>query len=362
MSLAIGNAGLQDESLYREEARIRRKWQQMEERKKRFLNVRKRTIGMDVEALDRQVEEMRQTRHNKNEDNKMDRLRYLEIDRVLEVQEEEQKNLRKYQMDEMKKSWDWSTHHKNNPPPIKTFTVDEMGLSAAQKFNGEDPNFRVRSSAQKEQMRKWIQEQVAQKAFRSSLDIAEKDSQLSMLKAIDTIRVSQEKEEDEMKKFLRLSVREENRLLAEAQAEKRSKENNFWKVPEPPVSSVVAEDAQRDSDGYVKKSKDAFKGYSAEQNRKFLQENEEIIARKKVIDEAAKLKEYDWMMQQLCVQRAMEQAAVEERNARKQNQKEHLAYLRYQIAEQKQNQHEWNSARMGTVNDQFFSAFGTSAR
>ena len=360
MSLAIGNAGLQDESLYREEARIRRKWQQMEERKKRFLNVRKRTIGMDVEALDRQVEEMRQTRHNKNEDNKMDRLRYLEIDRVLEVQEEEQKNLRKYQMDEMKKSWDWATHHKNNPPPIKTFTVDEMGLSAAQKFNGEDTNYKVRSSAQKEQMRKWIQEQVAQKAFRSSLDVAEKDSQLSMLKAIDTIRVSQEKEEDDMKKFLRLSVREENKLLAEAQAEKRLKENTFWKIPEPLASSEVVE-KDIDSPGHMK-SKDAFKGYTAEQNRKFLQENEEIIARKKISDEASKLKEYDWMMQQLCVQRAMEQAAVEERNARKQSQKEHLAYLKYQIAEQKQNQHEWNSTRMGTVNDKFFSAFGTSAR
>ena len=358
MSLAIGNAGLQDESLFKEEARIRRKWQQMEERKKRFLNVRKRTIGMDVEALDKQVEEMRLHRHNKNEDNKMDRLRYLEIDRVLEVQEEEQKNLRRYQMDEMRKSWDWATHHKNNPPPIKTFTIDEMGLSAAQKFNGEDTNYKVRSSAQKDQMRKWIQEQVAQKAFRSSLDVSEKESQLSMLKSIDTIRVSQEKEEDDMKKFLRLSVRDENKKLAEMQAEKRLKENSFWKTVEPPVSSPNSEN---NNEGRTK-TKDSFKGYSAEQNRQFLQENEVIIERKRIADEAIKAKEYDWMMQQLCVQRAMEQAAVEERNARKQSQKEHLAYLQYQMDEQRQNKHEWNSARMGTVNNQFFDAFGTSAR
>lgn len=359
MSLAIGNAGLQDESLFKEEARIRRKWQQMEERKKRFLNVRKRTIGCDVEALDKQVEEMRLHRHNKNEDNKMDRLRYLEIDRVLEVQEEEQKNLRRYQMDEMKKSWDWATHNKNNPPPIKTFTIDEMGLSAAQKFNGEDTNSKVRSSAQKEQMRKWIQEQVAQKAFRSSLDSSDKESQLSMLRAIDTIRVSQEKEEDDMKKFLRFSVRDENKELAKAQAAKRLKENSFWKVPEPAISSPVST-MENNNEGT--KTKDSFKGYTAEQNRKFLQENEVIIERKRITDEASKSKEYDWMMQQLCVQRAMEQAAVEERNARKQNQKEHLAYLKYQMDEQRTNKNEWNSTRMGTVNEEFFSAFGTSAR
>ena len=338
----------------------------MEDRKKRFLNVRKRTIGMDVEALDKQVEEMRLHRHNKNEDDKMEKLRYLEIDRVLEVQEEEQKNLRKYQMDEMKKSWDWSVHHKNNPPLEKTFSVDEMGLSAAQKFNGEDPNYKTRSSAQKEQMRKWIQEQVAQKAFRSSLDLSEKESQLNMLKAIDTIRVQQENEEGEMKKFLRLSVRDENKKLAETQNEKRLKENSFWKVAEVPVTSNIIDEVDGEhfeTDGHGHhKNKDAFKGYTAEQNRKFLQENELIIARKKVTDEAIKAKEYDWMMQQLCVQRAMEQAAVEERNTRKQNQKEHLAYLRYQIEEQKNNKQQWNSTRMGAVNDHFFSNFGTSAR
>lgn len=338
----------------------------MEERKKRFFNVRKRTIGMDVEALDKQVEEIKLHRNNKNEDNKMEKLRYLEIDRVLEVQEEEQKNLRRYQMDEMKKSWDWSTHCKNNPPPEKSFTVDEMGLSAAQKFNGEDLNFKTRSLAQKEQMRKWIQEQVAQKAFRNSLDLSEKESQLNMLKAIDTIRVQQEKEEDEMKKFLKLSVRDENKRLAEVQAEKRLKENSFWKVAEAPYTSNIVDEVdgehfETDGHGHHKK-KDAFKGYTAEQNRKFLQENEVIIARKKIDDGAARAKEYDWMMQQLCVQRAMEQAAVEERNTRKQSQKEHLAYLRYQIEEQRQNKQQWNSTRMGSVNDHFFSAFGTSAR
>jgi hypothetical protein len=241
-----------------------------------------------------------------------------------------------------------------------------MGLSAAQKFNGEDLNFKTRSLAQKEQMRKWIQEQVAQKAFRNSLDLSEKESQLNMLKAIDTIRVQQEKEEDEMKKFLKLSVRDENKRLAEVQAEKRLKENSFWKVAEAPYTSNIVDEVdgehfETDGHGHHKK-KDAFKGYTAEQNRKFLQENEVIIARKKIDDGAARAKEYDWMMQQLCVQRAMEQAAVEERNTRKQSQKEHLAYLRYQIEEQRQNKQQWNSTRMGSVNDHFFSAFGTSAR
>ena len=56
----------------KEEAKLRFKREQNELRKKRFHDARTRTMGVDVAALDAQVEEKRRSRDDKEEQNRRD--------------------------------------------------------------------------------------------------------------------------------------------------------------------------------------------------------------------------------------------------------------------------------------------------
>lgn len=94
-----------DEALLKEEQRIRSKTIAFEKRRERIMNSKKRLIGIDVDALDQQVQELRQGRSDKKEDERLEKLRQIEIERVLAAAVEEEKMMRSFQLDTMKKSW-----------------------------------------------------------------------------------------------------------------------------------------------------------------------------------------------------------------------------------------------------------------
>ena len=70
---ALGYNDFQEEALAKDEAKLRHKREQNEIRRIRFHNSRLRTIGIDVEALDAQVEEKRRQKNDREEMNRMDR-------------------------------------------------------------------------------------------------------------------------------------------------------------------------------------------------------------------------------------------------------------------------------------------------
>jgi RIB43A len=55
---------LQEQALAKEAARIKARRERDEIRRERFLNARTRIMGIDAEALDKQVAEMRQARED----------------------------------------------------------------------------------------------------------------------------------------------------------------------------------------------------------------------------------------------------------------------------------------------------------
>jgi hypothetical protein len=62
-----------DEARKKEEEKIQYRRNQNELRKERLLDARKRTIGVDIDALDAQVAEIRQNQKNNNDDDRLDR-------------------------------------------------------------------------------------------------------------------------------------------------------------------------------------------------------------------------------------------------------------------------------------------------
>jgi type II secretory pathway component PulM len=63
----LGSNDFQEEAIAKEEARIRYKREQNEIRRQRFQNARLRTIGLDVEALDAQVQEKVKNKGDRDE-------------------------------------------------------------------------------------------------------------------------------------------------------------------------------------------------------------------------------------------------------------------------------------------------------
>jgi hypothetical protein len=138
----------------------------------------------------------------------------MEIERFLAAADDEERQMKAFQMEQIKKSWEETRESRKQQETkrdqMTDFDYDNCGASSALKFVGEDGARRERIRLQKEQMRRWIQEQVAEKAALRHLQKQEDMTYAEMIKAIDEIRANTEKEEVELRKYIQKSVHEQN--------------------------------------------------------------------------------------------------------------------------------------------------------
>ena len=137
-------------------------------------------------------------------------LRIMEIEKIMEAASAEEKAIRAYQNQELKKSWESSIAFKTSKRPEPDFDPEATGISAAQIFSGEDRNKAQRLKEQKAQMTRWIQEQVAEQQYHKMLNKGDDENYFALMRAVDSIREAAEKEEIEMQKYLKDVVKEEN--------------------------------------------------------------------------------------------------------------------------------------------------------
>lgn len=358
---------LQDDLYAKEEAKIARKRAANEERRQRILNAKTRVLGVDVDALDAQVEEKRKTKDNGKEYDLMLNAQAIEIEKMLAYAAEEEKQIKDYQSREIRKQWEESIKYKKDQEElakkVKDIDFDKCGPSSLQSFAGEDPHMAERSRLQKEQMKRWVQEQVAEKNYLKKFEKNEDMSYAEMMKAIDAIRETTDKEEAEMKKYISRSVKLQNDELKVLQKYKNRNPKDDPEVD--PKGSFFSFDEDKtyaiDANGRIIR-KDMFKGFTEEQRRKFYQENVDIIRAKKELKENTQNEDYMWLLQQQMSQRAMEEIEYDNKliaDARKQQQ---LAFLREQIEEQNKNKETWKKMKNGSIEPGFFNNFGSSCR
>ena len=203
-------------------------------------------------------------------------LRILEIERILEGVSEDEKRMRNLQKQELLSSWQQSIHDKNNQKP-ESELVYPPGLSSAQQFNGEDLHYNERVSSQHDQMKRWTQEQLDEKAYKRSLDKQEDIKYNDMLKAIGEIREAVEKEEYDMRNYLKQNLKNDNLKLAQKQKLLRYHENHAFSDLSPEdllnATTLNMEDdgnAALDEFGRIHR-RDMFRGYTDAQRRRIIQ-------------------------------------------------------------------------------------------
>lgn len=141
-----------------------------------------------------------------------------QIDKLLASITEEEKELKKFQTDQLKLSWQESIkakkerdlHEKNRVD----FDRENCGPASALCFSGEDQGHSNRVHQQREQMRKWIFEQLSEKEQKKLLEREELLNDLEMIRIINELRDNMEQEEKELREFLRKENTEYNRQVS----------------------------------------------------------------------------------------------------------------------------------------------------
>lgn len=269
----------------KEQAKIILRRNANEERRVRYLNAPQRLIGLNSEALDAQVAEMRQNRLGHKEADRMEKLRNNNIQLILEEAMEEEKYMRKLQMEEMKQSWQESKEEKASKLP-ESMAIDRenCGMSSAQNFRGEDLSKRETERLKQEQMKMWVREKIDDKSYQKMSEKEDDANYARLLKTIDGIRGAAEKEENDMRSYMNHSVRDENKALAEEHKFRYGKEITASDMPT--SLNLYNEDvyAAMDENGHIVR-KDMFKGFTPAQKRRIMQENEMILMQKKEKEE-----------------------------------------------------------------------------
>lgn len=353
-----------DANLLKEEARIESKRRENAERRDRFLNARTRVMGIDVNALDQQVREKSEYEEKLRRDADNDRLRSLEIDRVVEEAKQEEEGMKRYLNAEVKRDWEAAIAHKQDLAKIKEPFLDPLkaGVSAAQNFAGADPHRKDRIKAQQEQMRSWVFEQVAEKESLKKMADDHEASYSTMLQAVGEIRDAADNEEKEMAKYLNDTVRDENKVLAEAHT-KQKHEHETW-LKEMAATSIDLrdnEDLAMDENGRIVRT-DQFRGYTKAQVRRVVEENEAFMLHKREINALQDGNDEEWRRQQLIQQQAMEMASHNEQSLRKEELMANLQVIKAQMAAQRQRTEFGKKDRFGAVEPGFFDKFGMGCR
>lgn len=361
---------LQDVQMAKEEAKIARKREQYEQRRQRILNAKVRTMGLDVQTLDQQVAEKQRLKAQEKETDKFERIQAMEIERILAEADEEERRMKAFQMAQIKQSWETTLSQQRAQDKVLDDRTDfdhaNCGPAAALRFAGEDPYRADRIREQKEQMRRWVQEQLAEKAQLRHLQKQEDMSYAEMIKAIDEIRYQTELEEKRLRQYIIDTVKEENLKLSAVQREHNRTYNRAMEEPGAPLATTLNlhdEDkaAAFDANGRIIR-RDMFKGFTVEQQKRLLAENQFLAENRRLAKIEDQQKEYDWAVQQILALRAMEQAEHEEQQVREAMNRERLDFLSTQIEMQKRDREEWNKTKYGGIEGGYFEGFGKSHR
>ncbi|XP_018561573.1 RIB43A-like with coiled-coils protein 2 [Anoplophora glabripennis] len=236
------NFNLMTEKDRREAAAIEKRRLFEEERKKRIFNPRNRLIGVDTEVLQKQIVEKQQ---RESEEKKLVELfqehlkKSDEIAVALDRKEKEERakiqievdNYRKnYQRPEDRREFDLNDpNYIKKQLPARLHDDDpRLGLSSAQKFEGEDKQGEERAKIQRDEFRAWLDQQVMEKITTDKERKAAEDAYKAAVVARDQRAMELDRLEKECRKKLHLSCLMFNQALAEEKAcekMKRKSEN-----------------------------------------------------------------------------------------------------------------------------------------
>jgi hypothetical protein len=129
------------------------------------------------------------------------------------------------------------------------------------------------------------------------------------------------------------------------------------------IEALHSEDVTKAMDEYGRVTRrDMFKGFTAAQKRRIMQENDVIMRMRREVLYSEQKEDEAWMLQQLAQSRAMEQVLYEDRRLRDEAVGDQLSTLAQQMAEAEERKRAQRADRTIGIPDEFFNRFGKDCR
>lgn len=356
-----------------DEQRAVRKRQQDAERTRALLNSKLRTIGIDVESLEKQVEEKEAQRlefqqlEAQEAKYREQLLAHMEEEETaeLEARLKENQEVQRTLLEQMQ--WD-----KNNAPTISEPPELELcGASSAQCFGGEDADSKARTKIQQEQIKQWCAQQVSEKKQKECLEVEERMAYARHVLDQDEVLAEMERREAEERAFMAKSVQQYNR----EQAEKSKLEKMIQKQDDKADGEALIEQAKQSSflteDISVAQSAlsphryrpDHFKGFDSGLVEHIYRENDAVLSERQEAQLEEREYEEEWDKHEASVMEKLEEAERDQVAQARENNLQRAIFLELQKKELLEKQRQSERDRFGEISVEaggLFANFGTS--
>jgi len=374
-----------DVSREQQEARvIDRRRRLEEERKARIFNAKQRTIGIDKEALERQIAERQAATELEQRRDAAFADRMLVTEQRVQLMERDVQRARKdammsvqayreqMQQKHMRKEWDLNdpTQLRKDRATREGDTDPYTGPASIQKFSGEDLEYGNRVRRQQQQQAQWVVEQMAEKQAQIDNE-QEMDRLFAERQAeVDERRAAMEENEMTSRVVMNNAVRDYNIALMDAKRDKTMQERTeeavdaIEEIKYQLNSELLNENVGATSangDGRVLKY--AFRGFTKDQVVGI--RNEQLRQAADKVEQKVREKEAEesWDIVQEAVRRNL-MAGEREVMRRKLELAKQTAVEQQRQADEQRARKEvlYKQVYAGAMDDTFFSQFGSSSR
>lgn len=317
----------------KEQAAIARRAAAEKERMERIFNPKVRCLGIDLNALDQQVQFKTDLKEaEKQANDAKDRQTVLEGD-ILQLIEKEAAQSRRQQLIEVN---DFRLKHQKrhekrdfdlyDPERLRKDRLPrngdidpECGPSTAQLFEGEDLNAKQRIEQQRAQMKVWTQVHMYEKEKARLNEVSEQEKYDQLQKNVTdklnalNVAVNAAKREHAILDNNFNHVMAIERKRREQEQAKREQEMNEAEIVNHVNGSLLAETPNLTMKGH-KVRVDFFKGITAEQKTAILETQEAQREAARIAKEKQRAQEADWAVKDLANRRSV--ALLDRANAR----------------------------------------------
>jgi len=368
-----------------ESAAIERRRIREQQRQSRIFNARVRTIGVDVNSLEHQVNERKWIEEQENRREQAFAQDMNRNDKVsLLLQKRQERDIRElnravnefrmnHQRPEDRREFDiYDPEGKKKDKPARVSDDDpRCGVSSMQKFLGEDLNEDARKKLQQEQHREWMKQQMNEKAQEEAN--LQQSNRLCDLKTIEMDQRLKElaQAEQECRQAINMATKDYNLALArERQAKEDNEkqqtlEDNLTEIANQVNGDVLTENPSVASSafGSHRVITDRWKGMSPAEadSIRFIQQQQ--IEEKKRLEEEERQKNEAWSKQTLDNSKAAVMLEHQQERLRKDLMKKQAEENRRLSAEQKSRAERLNKeVYTNEPTAAYFMQFNTSSR
>ncbi|CAF4952272.1 unnamed protein product [Pieris macdunnoughi] len=369
----------------RKEAQNRERKRQCElERRSRIFNARNRKIGIDLPFLERQVAEKRVERDEQEKNNlafAKQMIKDSNLAVVLEAREQEERRRINVEIDEFRKNYqrleDRREYDLNNPDvlkvqlPPRASDGEPVGMSSAQKFEGEDLEYEERKKIMAEQKNAWLEQQVQERKAAQEERKAAEAAYMMAIKARDA-RAS---ELDKLERECRYRLGQANLRYNEALAAEKKQLEQIMKEQEEAdntaemynnlTSDMLTEnpDVAKSALGKNRAIGFMYKGMNQEELKKFYAAQKEQMAAAKAKREGEEKMEAEWQALAKSIQREVAAQDIVDQRKRREIARQLMEENQLMALQQKEKEKYYKEVVYNnTPTDDYYSQFNTTTR